>query len=148
MDPPHAVAVAFAEHGDAARRRQHLHRIVRDQHPARHAVRQAMAEDEKRPSRLLLGDQPLNLRQNLRLPGRHIRRFLAKLILDIWKPHAVEIRFGDGAGDGGRLDQSGNGTSDRERLCQFGKHAAIQLHFARDLSHLLLRLSMKAKFIE
>jgi hypothetical protein len=49
VDPPHPVAVDFAEHADAAGRCKQLKRIMRDQHPARHAVRQAMAEDEKGP---------------------------------------------------------------------------------------------------
>ena len=46
-------------------------------------MRQAVAQHEKGPAGLFLGDLMLNLRQDLRLPRRRIFLFLAVLVLDV-----------------------------------------------------------------
>ena len=55
-------------------------------------MRQTMTEHQKGPTGLLLGDQALDLRNDLRFPRRNILGFLAVLVLDVRNPHAVEIR--------------------------------------------------------
>ena len=55
-------------------------------------MRQAMAQNEKRPAGFLFGNQTLNLRQNIGLPRRHVFDFLTVLVFDVRNPHAVEIR--------------------------------------------------------
>ena len=89
IDSPHPVAVDFAQHGDAAGGHQKFKRVVRDQHPAWHAVRQTIVEHQERPAGLFLVNHVLDLRQDIRLPGRHVRRFLPLLVSDVRKPYAA-----------------------------------------------------------
>jgi len=62
IDSSHSVAIDFAQHGDATGGDQKFKCIVGHQHPARHAVRQAMAENEERAACLFLGNHMLDLR--------------------------------------------------------------------------------------
>ena len=89
INSPHPVAVDFAEHGDAAGGHQNFERGVRDQHPARHAVRQTIVQHQERPAGLFLVNHVLDLRQNIRLPGRHVGRLLALLVSDVRQPYAA-----------------------------------------------------------
>jgi hypothetical protein len=117
VDSPHPVAVDLAQHGDAAGGGQKFKRIVRDQHPARHAVRQTVAQHQERAPGFFLGNQVLDLRQNIGLPGRGILRFLALLVPYVGNPYPVEIgRFGKGPGNGEHLNQGSGTTNYRELL--------------------------------
>src|SRR5271165_2557377 len=70
----------------------------------------------------------LNLLENFRFPGRHVRRFLALLVLDVGKPDAAEIGFRAGARSGHCCEHSRNIACDRERLHKLlANHATFRL---------------------
>ena len=92
IDAPHSVAVAFAEHRDAPRGYEDLHRVVRDQHPTRHAVRQAVIENQLRSPGAILGEQEVDLRFGRRRPRRLLAAFPAPLVRDVGHPDAAEVR--------------------------------------------------------
>jgi hypothetical protein len=64
---------------------------MRDQHPARHAVRQAMIQDQLRAAGAILGKQKVDLRFGRRRPRRRFVALLAPLIRNIRYPNAAPI---------------------------------------------------------
>src|SRR5215472_6929869 len=71
-----------------------------------------MAENEKRPPGLFFVDHALDLRPDLRLPGRDVVRLLTLLVLHVRKPDAAEVwrlseRAGNREGPGQHRGQSG-----------------------------------------
>jgi hypothetical protein len=88
-----------------------------------------MAENEKGPAGLFLGNHVLNLRENIRLPGRDIRRLLMFLIPHVRNPHAGQVRrLSPGPGSDEWVGQRRGTANDRDPL-RNNIHADVPFFF-------------------
>ncbi len=88
---PQPIAVALAQQGHAPGSEQDFEGIVGDQHPARHARREAVIDDGKGAAGVLFRIHMRHLLRNQRFPGRWIGLLPGHLIADHRRPYAAPV---------------------------------------------------------